>query len=43
MSYMIERLEILKKRYDDLNEKLLDPANLSSACTACFPATAFFK
>ena len=27
---MIERLEVLKKRYDELNEKLLDPANLSN-------------
>ena len=26
---MIERLEVLKNRYDELNEKLLDPANLS--------------
>ena len=26
---MIDRLEILKKRYDDLNEQLMDPSNLS--------------
>ena len=27
---MIERLEVLKTRYDELNNKLLDPANLSN-------------
>ena len=26
---MIDRLEILKKRYDELNEQLMDPNNLS--------------
>lgn len=26
---MIDRLEILKKRYDELNEQLMDPSNLS--------------
>ena len=27
---MIERLEVLKKRYDELNEKLINPENLSN-------------
>ena len=27
---MIERLEIIKKRYEELNAQLLDPENLSN-------------
>ena len=30
MRPMIERLEIISKRYEDLNKELLDPANLSN-------------